>query len=455
MPWAIQINCEKDSVSKLEGQQLSEHKDSSIPCLKPSCFVVDGTHAYAVYDRTSKNVYRVNSIAAEILKLCDGTTLLKEIMAIIVSRFGVEFSRVEEDVHEFLNGDIKELISWFPHPKELTRIASPEQEDLGQIALKKVSWECTNKCNLKCLHCLVNAGKKKEGEFETDQAKTMLDSIAEMGVDEITFTGGEPTVRKDFFQLLDHAKECGMKINILTNGVFDQAVAKRLSGIASRVQISILGSSPKTHDLLTGTPGSFRKSISTINRLARESLESLQVSFVVMKTNFFDILNTRKMIEDIGVPLRVGLLLPIGRARKYIDRIGLTEEQHKLLKRVSASVSNDEYTEMESILQGHSSFRLFGKLPCPLNGLTITCLGDIILCPGLREHKITNVKNATPRQFKRAWQLTRRCRLGFSVENIEICSLCEFRYSCMGGCRAIAYSYTGNLFAKNPFCEIY
>ena len=91
----------------------------------------------------------------------------------------------------------------------------------------RVMFELTYRCNFRCLHCYLSPDKKKE--LNTKEVFLVLDQLKDAGTFHIGFTGGEPFLRRDLFQILDHAKKCGFRISLLTNGfLINRDNAKKL-----------------------------------------------------------------------------------------------------------------------------------------------------------------------------------------------------------------------------------
>ncbi len=83
-----------------------------------------------------------------------------------------------------------------------------------------IVWDFTHKCNLKCKHCYSNSGAIREEELTTQQAKDVVDQIADAGVTALAFSGGEPLTRSDFFEVARYAADRGLYISVATNGTF-------------------------------------------------------------------------------------------------------------------------------------------------------------------------------------------------------------------------------------------
>ncbi|HOY64046.1 MAG TPA: radical SAM protein, partial [bacterium] len=130
-------------------------------------------------------------------------------------------------------------------------------------------FELTRRCNLRCRHCYVCGGDERR-EMSTEQVFRALDVLADSGTLFVTFTGGEPLVRRDFFEIAERAAEKNFAVRIFTNGtLIDEAAADRIAALNPlEVGISVYGATAETHDGITMSPGSFEKSASKRARRA-------------------------------------------------------------------------------------------------------------------------------------------------------------------------------------------
>ena len=84
-----------------------------------------------------------------------------------------------------------------------------------------VVWNCTQSCNLRCIHCYANSENKKyEGEMTLEESKAFIDDLADFKAPVILFSGGEPLLRDNFFEILKYASNKGIRSTISTNGTF-------------------------------------------------------------------------------------------------------------------------------------------------------------------------------------------------------------------------------------------
>src|SRR6266540_24057 len=113
-----------------------------------------------------------------------------------------------------------------------------------------LTWELTYACNLQCVHCLSSSGRRDPNELSTDECLRVIDELERMQVFYVNVGGGEPTVRPDFWDLLDYSVEHYVGVKFSTNGVrLDQAAAERLTCTDYvDVQISIDGATENVND---------------------------------------------------------------------------------------------------------------------------------------------------------------------------------------------------------------
>jgi radical SAM protein with 4Fe4S-binding SPASM domain len=152
---------------------------------------------------------------------------------------------------------------------------------IGDFGIKKpfvpgspflIVWDITYACNLNCKHCYANAGKKLSNELDTEEAKQVIDQLDKASVPIIAFSGGEPLVRQDIFELTKYAHDKGIYVALATNGTLiskKKAREMKHAGIEF-VQISLDGSSKEIHDTFRGIDGVFDKAVQGIKNVVAE-----------------------------------------------------------------------------------------------------------------------------------------------------------------------------------------
>src|ERR1700730_5370672 len=130
-----------------------------------------------------------------------------------------------------------------------------------------VQLDLTYRCNERCIHCYLD--HHDHGEMTTAEIKDLLDQMADAGVFYLTISGGEIMMRRDFFDILEHARKRTFSIKLKSNGILirkQEADRIKRLGVES-VQISIYSHIPEVHDAITKLPGSLADSIEAIRRL--------------------------------------------------------------------------------------------------------------------------------------------------------------------------------------------
>ena len=163
-----------------------------------------------------------------------------------------------------------------------------------------VHFDITYRCNERCVHCYLDHDDL--GEMTTGEIEDVLDQLADAGVFFLALSGGEVLMRRDFFDIVEHARRRLFNVKIKTNGVMiREPEARRLRQLGvEQVQISVYSHRPEVHDGITKLPGSLRRTIEAIRFL---KLQGLKVSManVLMTANLFDNHGVMSLAKDLGV----------------------------------------------------------------------------------------------------------------------------------------------------------
>jgi mycofactocin radical SAM maturase len=147
-----------------------------------------------------------------------------------------------------------------------------EQFELGLAAPICLTWELTYACNLACVHCLSSSGRRDPRELTTAECQDVIGTLQRMQVFYVNIGGGEPTVRPDFWELVDYATAHQVGVKFSTNGIkIDTAAARRLAASDYvDVQISLDGATTEVNDAVRGA-GSYATAIRAMRRRCRTS----------------------------------------------------------------------------------------------------------------------------------------------------------------------------------------
>jgi radical SAM protein with 4Fe4S-binding SPASM domain len=178
-------------------------------------------------------------------------------------------------------------------------------QEMSEKALKlniplSVQLDLTYRCNERCVHCYLD--HDDHGEMTTAEIKHLLEEMADAGVFILTLSGGEIFLRKDFFDLLEHARRLMFCVKLKTNAVLireREAARLRDLGVES-IQISIYSHRPEVHDAITLIPGSLKRSVDAIRFLKSQGLKVI-IANVLMTQNMQDYPGVRALAAELGV----------------------------------------------------------------------------------------------------------------------------------------------------------
>lgn len=161
-----------------------------------------------------------------------------------------------------------------------------------------VQLDLTYRCNERCVHCYLD--HDDHGEMTTAEIKNLLDDMAAAGVFFLTISGGEILMRRDFFEILEHAHARTFCIKLKTNGIMirdAEAARIRALGVES-VQISVYSHRPEIHDAITKVPGSLQRSIEAIRLLRKHGIH-VDMANVLMIHNVHDYPGVRALAAEL------------------------------------------------------------------------------------------------------------------------------------------------------------
>jgi mycofactocin biosynthetic radical S-adenosylmethionine protein MftC len=320
-----------------------------------------------------------------------------------------------------------------------------------------LTWELTYACNLACVHCLSSSGRRDPRELSTAECKAVIDELQRMQVFYVNIGGGEPTVRRDFWEIVDYATAHDVGVKFSTNGSRITAdIAKRLAASDYvDVQISIDGATAEVNDAVRG-PGSYATAIRAMERLAAAGFPGFKVSVVVTRENVAQLDAFKAIADRYRAQLRLTRLRPSGRGADVWDALHPTAEQQRLLYEWLLK-------HAEEVLTGDSFFHLaaYGD---PLPGLNlcgagrVVCLidpvGDVYACPFAIHDAFLAGNVRDDGGFARVW---RESELFLDLRRPQTggaCASCGFYDSCRGGCMAAKF-FTGlPLDGPDPECAL-
>jgi mycofactocin radical SAM maturase len=316
-----------------------------------------------------------------------------------------------------------------------------------------LTWELTYACNLACTHCLSSSGRRDPLELSTDEAKALIDEIAAMQIFYINIGGGEPMIRRDFFELIEHAVTQKVGVKFSTNGTrIDAAAARRLAAIDYLdIQISIDGADALTSDRVRGV-GSYDQARRAMDHLKAADFGEFKISVVMTRDSVEQLDELEVLAAHYGAQLRLTRLRPSGRGVDVWESLHPTREQNRRLY--------EWLLKRPQVLTGDSFFHL-SALGDPLDGLNlcgagrVVCLidpvGEVYACPFVihDEFRAGNVRDAG---FASVWTHSELFASLREPGSPGACGSCGSYDACRGGCMAAKF-FTGlELNDPDPEC---
>lgn len=297
----------------------------------------------------------------------------------------------------------------------------------------------TNRCNESCKHCYMYAGKAMDNELTTTEITRILQEFSDFGGQVVTFTGGEATIRKDFFDIAAFAKMLGLKVCLLTNGLLlNQEYAKKLSGCIDEVQISIDGYDRESYTAVRQVDG-FDKALRAVEFSVEEGIRTTVAITPLPETleghendycQFAD--NLRKKYANKPVYIKFSKGIMAGRA------ISLSREENESYKHKVQSLLKviKPFSEEKGFAADHSCNT--GFVNCGYGWPSIAANGDVFACNLISECKKQG--NIRKEEFSKIWDRLKKVRKITDIQNIEPCKRCDLRLLCGGGCRIKNFS---------------
>jgi mycofactocin radical SAM maturase len=182
------------------------------------------------------------------------------------------------------------------------------------------------------VHCLSSSGKRDPRELTTAEARVVVDELMAMQVFYVNIGGGEPTVRPDFWELLDYSIDHNVGVKFSTNGIKLDKKAGRAARATDYVdvQISLDGATAEVNDHVRG-PGSYDTAMRALENLAAAGFGQPKISVVMTRQNVDQLDEFKAIADKFGAQLRITRLRPSGRGADVWEELHPTAaQQHQL-----------------------------------------------------------------------------------------------------------------------------
>ncbi len=340
---------------------------------------------------------------------------------------------------------------------------------------KWIAWEITRRCNLKCVHCRSSSELDIAGhpDFSLDEAKAIMDDIASYASPVLVLSGGEPLLREDVFDIARYGTGKGFRMCLATNGtlVTDDICRKINDAQIKMVSLSLDGAKAETHDNFRNQQGAFDGTMNAIKLFKKHGIPFLVNSSFTIR-NREEIPAIYRLVKSLGATAwYMFMIVPTGRGEEIMEELipedvydeilewhyEVEKQENELLMRPTCAphyyriVRQKDKEEGERHKRRSLQFSTGGSKGC-LAGQLICLIdvdGEVQPCSYFAK-SAGNVKT-TP--FKTIWE---ESKLFLQLRDFkgykDNCGKCEYVGVC-GGCRARAYSMTGDFLAQEPFCS--
>jgi radical SAM protein len=343
-----------------------------------------------------------------------------------------------------------------------------------------IAWEVTRACAFACVHCRADAQHHADPrELNTEESLRLIDRIKEFGNPILIFTGGDPMMRKDLFELISYATQKGLRCSLTPTATAlptpERMQKARDAGIR-RIALSLDAPTAKAHDAFRQVPGSWQRTMNIL-RNAQSAGLSAQVNTTVSTYNLDLLADMVPFIQEVGaVQWSVFFLVPTGRAQ---TQWMISPEEHErvfhwlydlsktapfdikataapMYRRVAIQRRKAEQGSGEPVTFQGAGFQYADGLNRPTRGvndgngfLFISHIGEI-QPSGFLPLTAGNVRMDDVVEVYRHSQLFTELRNPDMIKGR--CGICEYRDVC-GGQRGRAYGITGDYLETDPACS--
>ena len=328
--------------------------------------------------------------------------------------------------------------------------------------LKYAIIELTPACNLRCIHCYNHWKSGNEGvtipKDSYQKAFRLLNFlIRHTTVENIVFTGGEPTLGERFIELVLHSKLEGMHVTVITNGNGPETIYRQLAQLQTdQVEVSIHSARKENHDRITGIPGSWDKAIATLHFMLENKIKVTPI-IVVTAINYADVPDTVRYFYEMGIRQIMVNRYNMGGAGLKQDQLSATAPQ---LRQVFTEINQFAADHPIRIVSGVCTpFCLLNPEDYPNIGfgtcsgyvyqrpLTFDLEGNLRLC----NHSPIIAGNIYRQSFEQIFSSDYVSE--WNNLKIEHCQTCKLLTACKGGCRAASEQTGRSLQHVDPIVE--
>jgi len=304
-----------------------------------------------------------------------------------------------------------------------------------------LQFELTYICNNYCIFCYNDSFDINQVTMDTTTVKKVIDDAHQAGVMSLNFNGGEPLMRRDFFEIAKYAKNKGFDIHLNTNAnLIDEKRAKEIAKLFPSICTTILSHDQNVHDYLSGRNGAFSDALKGIHNLQQENVY-VAVNVVVNKVNIDDIYNTFIFLQEHSIKtLLLTRYIPCG---ELCDSLNISDSQFiGVLRVLNKFQEKNVYFDRIALPQPFKLCKLESDLkeivmqwniPCNI-GICVATInpdGKLTPCNLVKEPVLGDLKEKTLKEIWASFDLNNMCE---NYHLNEQCLGCDLISKCGGGC---------------------
>lgn len=395
-----------------------------------------------------------------ILECCDGTVNMDYVFML---------PSQQTVFQKLLKGD------YIAPAKSGERLAEDQKpRSLSFDYVRSIHWSVTGKCNLRCRHCYMSAPRQKYPDLSPDEADSLIRQMAEADIHQISLTGGEPLLRKDFWRIISNIKAANIYLRqIFTNGllVTDEFLERaRKEELKCDFVLSFDGCG--MHDWLRGINGTEKRTIDAIRRIKKHGY-SVCIETAVHNKNVSVLQPTYQLMKELHIDFwKCSYITESGEWKHENTNIPLSQKQLYSMYDKLISMNRDDGYPLSMQLDGYYAFHKKyqreyipyqekGKeyysctscitepyllpngrlLPCP--SFTDTVIEETM--PLITSQNLTGIFQDNDGPFYRITHI----RADEVTEYNKKCHDCIHHPQCKGGCRAMALLASGNIYGRD------
>ncbi len=326
-----------------------------------------------------------------------------------------------------------------------------------KLQLKCAVWETTLVCNMSCSHCGSSAGSARPDELTTKECFDLCEQLAGLGCETVAIMGGEPFVREDWYSIGRCARDLGMEISLVSNGLELGDHIDELLELQPKVVGLSLDGLQETHDSIR-KPGSYQKVMESMELLRENNIQNTLIT-TISKLNFHELPLMKDLILGAQVNWQIQVAVPFGNFSR--EHLISPEEYYAVGMFIAAQRIKNRFDELpvvgahcfgyySDVLPGSRGWKGctagFQSIGITSNGGIVGCLSmgnDRYLEGNIRERSLAEIWN-DPNSFS--------YNRNYDTDQLGAnCRDCKFGRQCKGGCNSMSINLTDS-FHNDPFC---